>query len=233
MSLVKEIATAYDKRFQSESFRETDSFYRWIFQTLDPTPGARFLDMSCGEGHLLRLGEKSELDCYGFDISPAAIAKARKNAPLSYIVQADGDELPYASATFKYIANLGSLEHYRHPDKGVVEIARLLTADGRAVILLPNSYYLVDVLWQVRRTGFGPSHKQLLDRFATVGEWWNLLEEGGLVVQRVKKHNFRLPSSWADIQWYGQNPRKILNLLVSPLMPFNLSYAFLFLCTKS
>jgi hypothetical protein len=128
---------------------------------------------------------------------------------------------------------LGSLEHYTNILQGAQEMARIAKPNGKVAVLLPNSYYLADILWWVWRTGYGPSHQQPLERFSTVGEWKDLLAEGGIETLRVHAYNFRFPLSAADWRWYQKRPRKILNLMIAPLVPFNLAYCFLFIGRKN
>jgi hypothetical protein len=108
-------------------------------------------------------------------------------------------------------------------------MARVVRPGGKLAILLPNSYYLADVIWWVWRTGYGPSHQQVLEKFATVGEWKDLLTAGGIVVERIYPYNFSFPTVAADWHWYRKRPRRLLNLLIAPLVPTNLAYCFLFI----
>lgn len=224
-----EVAAAYDQRFSKGDLRETDGFYRWVLRRLNPVGQGSLLDVSCGEGHLLRWAhELHGLDICGIDLSKVALVRAQALAPRARLVRCDGTQLPYCSATFDYITNLGSLEHYEDIPQGIREMVRVARPGAKLAILLPNSYYLADIVWQVLRTGYGPSHRQLLERFATIGEWRDMLEEGGVEVSEVHPYNFRFPLTRADWRWYRDRPRKVLNLLTGPLVPKNLSYCFLF-----
>jgi len=227
-----ELAKAYDARFSEGGIRDSDAFYRWVLDVLDLPAGKSLLDVACGEGHLLRFAEQQGLECHGVDISPEAIRVAGQVLQKTKLLVANGEELPLPSESFDAVVSLGSLEHYLSPVRGVREIWRVMKLDGVAAIVLPNSHYLVDIIWQVLRTGYGPDHKQVVQRFATVKEWQHFLEGQGLQVLRTHKYNFRFPRSRSDLQWYRDNPRKILNLLVAPLMPHNLSYHHLFICRK-
>ena len=110
---------------------------------------------------------------------------------------------------------------------------RVLRPEGRAALVLPNSYYLADIFWHVWRTGYSVSHHQPLERFATFGEWSDLIRGGGLEVVKAYKYNFRFPRSAEDWRWYRQHPKKMLYLLIAPFTPFNLSYHFLFICKRA
>ena len=121
---------------------------------------------------------------WGMDISRVALGQARErldSAVLFFI--ADGSRLPIADGTFRVILNLGTLEHFSDLERGIREMARVLRDDGTAWVLLPNLFYS-GAIWQGIRTGYGPDHHQPIDRFATVNEWRDLLEAGGLHVRR-------------------------------------------------
>ena len=100
-------------------------------------------------------------------------------------------------------------------------------------LFLPNKYYILDILWQVTRTGYSISHNQPIERFAAVYEWKDLLEENGLTVKRILRYNAFFPHTKNDLIWYKNHYRKIISLLVSPFIPFNLSNHFLYVCEKN
>jgi len=230
---LREISDSYDQRFAQGDFRESDGFYRWVLKRLAPTPQNALLDVSCGEGHLLRWASRLyHLETWGLDLSTVALEISGRNAPEARLARCDGTALPFPDNTFDYITNLGSLEHYVDIPQGIREMARVLKPEGRAAILLPNSYYLADIVWLVCRTGYGPSHQQTLERFATFGEWKDMLEEGGIEVVHTHAHNFRFPLNRSDWRWYQRRPRRFLNLLIAPFTPLHLSYCFLFIGKK-
>ncbi len=228
-----QISAEYDRRFSEGGFRETDSFYRWVLKRLSPVPGHSLLDVSCGEGHLLKwAAQLYEMDGWGIDVSSVALQISRQNLPQAKLVRCDGINLPFPDNTFHYITNLGSLEHYTNIPQGVKEMARVLKPEGKAAILLPNSYYLVDIIWLVWRTGYGPSHQQTLERFATIEEWKETLQEGGIEVIHTYRYNFCFPKSKSDWHWYQKRLSRLLKMLFSLFVPLNLSYAFLFIGEK-
>jgi ubiquinone/menaquinone biosynthesis C-methylase UbiE len=234
-----EIAHVYDELFKEESrLRDSDAFYKWVFGRLQPQPGGRLLDVACGEGLFIQVARQHGVKGLGVDLSSqaAGLARRRLGAPVdaatAVVSVANGEHLPFADQSFDYVTNIGSLEHFLDPLLGVQEMRRVLRPGGVAAVILPNSYYLVDIIWEVWRTGYSVSHHQPLERFATFREWWDFLESGGLRVVKGYKYNFCFPRSKADWQWYRQHPRKVLNLLVSPFIPFNLSNHFLYVCER-
>lgn len=230
---LEEISNSYDKRFAEGALRESERFYRWVLEHLDPTPGKRLLDVSCGEGHLLKWASHLyHMEVWGVDISTVALHLTRQNTEVAHLTRCNGTQLPYHGNVFHYVTNLGSLEHYPDVGRGVSEMVRVLKPGGRVAILLPNSYYLADIVWRVWRTGYGPSHQQPLECFAAVGEWSDILSREGVDITRVHAYNFLFPVMLKDWQWYRERPRRFLNLLIAPLIPFNLSYCHLFIGRK-
>jgi len=228
------IAKTYNRYFlESNRLKETDAFYLWVLNRLQVKQGKQLLDIACGEGNLGRISAARGLKTFCIDISSEALKVSRHNTPTNQINIADGQSLPFPSASFDYATNLGSLEHFTNPNLGLAEIYRVLRVSGKAAILVPNSYYLVDILWTVLRTGYPPSHDQLIERFATYHEWRNLIEAANLCVDAGYKYNFAFPRSWDDVLWYLDRPRKLLNLSVAPFIPFHLSYSFLFIVSKA
>jgi ubiquinone/menaquinone biosynthesis C-methylase UbiE len=226
---VDAIAT-YNTLYQSPGrLRDADTLYGWVLDRLAPEVGQQLLDVACGEGVLVRMAEQRRLDVIGLDFAFQAARIAKKESG-QMIVVGNGEKLPFRSNSFDYVTNLGSLEHFLDPVSGIREMARVLRHDGLAAILLPNSYYLADIVWHVWRTGYSVSHKQPIERFATYGEWRDLLDTNGLQVVRSYKYNFRFPRSRNDWQWYAEHSRKFLYLALAPFIPFHLSYSFLYIC---
>jgi SAM-dependent methyltransferase len=229
----QELTSSYDELFAtSDRLRDSDAFYRWVLDRLDPQPGQRLLDVGCGEGLLVKFARQRGLKAFGIDLSPVGTQIARRTAAEAVIARVDGERLSFPEGSFDLAANVGSLEHFIHPQAGVQEMRRVLRPGGLAALVLPNSYYLADILWHVWRKGYSVSHNQPLERFASYREWWEFLEAGGLEVVRGYKYNFRFPRSASDWGWYRRHPRKFLNLLLAPVTPFNLSYHFLFICRR-
>jgi SAM-dependent methyltransferase len=228
-----EITRIYNDLFNEPGrLRDSNAFYLWVLNRLAPARGTKLLDVACGEGLLLLEARKKKIHGIGIDISSQGALLAYKRLGVSVVSVANGEYLPFTDDSFDYVTNIGSLEHFIDPIEGIKEMARILKINGQAAIVLPNSYYLVDIFWQVWRTGYGVSHKQPLERFATFREWWDFLENGGLHVIRAYKYNLCFPRSKADLLWYKQHPKKILYLLAAPFIPFNFSNHFLYICSK-
>lgn len=232
--LIHQVVDDYDTFYAEEGeLRESDAFYKWVLKKLSPRAESQLLDVACGEGHLLRFAAIQDISCYGVDFSSRALETVQKNVGQSAVLQANGELLPFSRASFEFVTNLGSLEHFVNPDQGLQEMRRVLKPDGLAALILPNSYYLLDIIWHVWRRGYPVSHRQLIERFATYGEWRDLIEANGLTVVKTYKYNLCWPRSAQDWKWYQKRPKQLLSALFGPFTPFNLSYSFLFICKRA
>jgi len=232
-ALTDDSRAAYDELYQSEPIVQPDFFYLWLLERLEPEPGKRLLDVSCGVGMLLQFAAKAGLQACGVDFSAAAVREARQRAPALRVVVGNGETLPYADDSFDYVTNIGSLEHYEHPAEGVRETVRVLRKDGTACILLPNSFGLLWNITYVWRTGDVCDDRQPIQRYGTCKQWQSMLEANGLQVVKVFPYHRALPRTGSDWRWYLRRPLKLLTaLLFIPLIPLNLASNLVFICKK-
>ena len=212
-----EIRRAYDRLYSEAPLRDSDRYYEWLAKRIvkhgrpAPPRPARCLDVGCGGGYLLAalLRQRScpFATLHGLDISDQALRLARDSAPQARFVLGQGERLPYPSRTFEVVVCSGNLEHFIDPARGARELARVCRRHGQVWLLLPNSFYSGDI-WRVIRTGYGPDHHQILDRFATLGEWRDFLEANQIRVDEVTPYN--------RFKWWKH------------LLPRNLAYHFLY-----
>ncbi len=225
------VVASYNHHYRKlGQLRETDAFYRWVLDCLEVQAPGPLLDMACGEGHLVKFARQRGVNAVGIDFSPSAIQWAQQIVASNRVSVADGQRLPFGSGSFSYVTNLGSLEHFASPERGLREARRVLRQDGRLALLLPNSHYLLDIIWHVWRRGYPVSHHQEIERFGTAGEWGDLIKQNGFWIEATYRYNLRFPQTRSDWKWYFRWPRKLLYPLLSPLTPFHLSYSFLYLC---
>ena len=221
----------YEKIYHGTGICHSDSFYKWLLRLLAPTPGKMFLDVACGEGRLTYWACQGGLQAHGVDFSLTAIHQAREKQRGHFMV-GDGEALPYRSGIFDYITSIGSLEHYGDPRQGAREIARLLQPKGMALVLLPNTFGILNNVWTALRTGRPGIDNQPIQRYATAKEWEDLLQDAGLQVDKIFKYERECPTSAKDLGWYFRNPKNLVRLIVTPLVPVNWAGSFVFLCRK-
>jgi SAM-dependent methyltransferase len=227
------VRAAYDDIYRSEPIVQPDFLYLWLLERLRPEPGKRLLDVSCGVGILVKFAAEAGLQACGVDISQAAVREAKQRDPSARVAVGNGETLPYPDNHFDYVTNIGSLEHYEHLPEGIQETARVLRRDGKACILLPNSFGLLWNITYVWRTGDVCDDEQPIQRYATRQQWQRLLEANGLIVCELFPYHRALPRTRRDWLWYLRRPHKLLaSLLVIPLIPINLASMFVFICKK-
>jgi SAM-dependent methyltransferase len=121
-----------------------------VAEQLGLAPGARLLDLCCGQGRhavpLARLG----LRVTGLDLSRPLLARAAAAAdggPPVGLVAADMRRLPFADGSFDAVLNLfhsfGYLEDEAEDERVLAEVARVLAPGGRFLQELANREALV------------------------------------------------------------------------------------------
>lgn len=125
-----------------------DWVYKWyITKTMDvamkllsPDGRERILDVACGTGELERrvMAVHPAQAIVGVDLTEAMLAKARtKLAAFPHIVfyQADSAALPFPDASFDTVITSSSLHYMRNPERVFSEFSRVLSPNGRLIII--------------------------------------------------------------------------------------------------
>ena len=122
---------------------------------LNLKPGAKILDLGCGEGrHALALRTQfSAIDIFAVDIDHKSLSVAKeKNSTLDnyvndntsqstcFVVQADGMVLPFPENSFDVIICSEVLEHIKEYSGFLHEIKRLLKKDGIFALSVPRAW---------------------------------------------------------------------------------------------
>jgi 2-polyprenyl-3-methyl-5-hydroxy-6-metoxy-1,4-benzoquinol methylase len=184
----------YDVRASEEPDTDPEAALRFrkALRAAELQPGERLLDIGAKWGGLgacaRSLGLK--LDYTGLDLSEANVQKA---AALGLDVrQADASEpLPIGDDEYDCVTCLELLEHLPAPVGLLGEIQRVLKADGRAILSVPNPYSWVEVYRELFRR---PDPEGHLNGFTTpVME--NLLALVGLRIERRLGTSFRIPKT--------------------------------------
>ncbi|MBW1723704.1 MAG: class I SAM-dependent methyltransferase [Deltaproteobacteria bacterium] len=185
--------------------------------------------MGCGTGLAVSIAAERGCQAIGTDISPQAIRTAEERYPHIEFVEANGEDLPFADNSFDYVTALGSLEHYLIPEIGLREILRVARPDAKICIVLPNRYFLFNIL-AVTFTGdhhFG--QWQIQERLETKKGWIRFLSENGFIIEKIKQDRFygsfpifESPNPWKIF-------KRLIRRLLSWLTPKNLAYQFIFI----
>lgn len=125
---------AFELAQQREDFREILRLVR---------PGARVLDIGCGEGALLELlAREKQIDGRGLEISPHGVSACLSRGLAVVQGDADRDLADFPSQAFDYAILSQTLQAVRAPRLVLKELLRIAE---RAVVSLPNFGY-----WRVR-----------------------------------------------------------------------------------
>jgi SAM-dependent methyltransferase len=197
----------YDSLYQERDLEQIQSFYLWL------------MDRMYAAG----------MQAQGLDISEI-VARTAFSRARGMITVGAGEDLPFADASFDIVTNIGSLEHFTDPLAGTVEMARVLKRTGRAFILVPNTFSLLNNVWTAFRTGRTAVDEQPIQRYGARADWVALIRAGGLAVRQTIKYERAWPRLARDWHYYLSRPKELLRLLATPFVPLNLAWCFLFVC---
>jgi len=131
-----------DNQYCERSRRANEVF----LNLLRPRKGSAFLDVGCGAGMVVNIAVERGCKATDVDISSKAIETARRRFPSLEFILANGENLPFEDNHFAYVTSLGTIEHYLNPEKGLKEILRVAKPQAKICIVLPNYYFLFNIL---------------------------------------------------------------------------------------
>jgi SAM-dependent methyltransferase len=232
---LSELKQYYDKTYYDPEKRHSRKVedYKIFLDYLNPEKGSELLDVSCGTGLLLKAAEDF-YDCqtYGMDLSERAIFEAKGRIRSQNLQVANGETLPYRDNIFDFVMNIGSLEHYLHPEKGLDELIRVCKPGGKLCIVLPNYYYLLNIIHAFWKGDHLKGHHQINEKVDTMKGWLRFLNRNNLIVEKI--HQDKGPKQPSIFR--TKNPLKIikrvLKKIILGILPLHLTYQFAFICQK-
>ena len=152
-------------------------------------PGARVLDVGCGDGSLLRyLVEEKDVDGRGLEISQSGVRECLRQGLSVVQGDADTDLKNYPSGAFDYVVLSETLQTTHNPLIVLRELVRI----GRfAIVSFPNFGYWL-CRWQLLVRGRMPITKNLPlpwhatpnIHFSTIADFLTTCRQEGIVVAR-------------------------------------------------
>ncbi len=126
-------------------------------------PGARVLDVGCGEGALLALlAREKQVDGRGIEISPEGVSACLARGLAVMQGDADHDLDYFAPGAFDYVILSQTLQAVRRPRRVLGELLRI---GGQAIVSLPNFGH-----WRARLDLFMRGRMPVTD--ALPEPWW-------------------------------------------------------------
>ncbi|HEU4478236.1 MAG TPA: class I SAM-dependent methyltransferase [Pyrinomonadaceae bacterium] len=158
------------------------SFLARIAANLNKTD-LEILDIGCGTGaNLEMLAEFGKAQ--GVDVSSEALAFCRARG-LDQVHQGEAEQLPFPDRSFDLVTALDVVEHLDDDLKGLKEMRRVLSPEGRALIFVPAFMFL----WGVQDDISNHRRRYTLPKLQSV------LQDAGFEVERSTYANitFFLP----------------------------------------
>ena len=117
-----------------------------------PAIGARVVDLGCGSGvYCAALGDRG-FRAVGADFSIGMLRRAREVTGSTPLVAADLNALPFRSATFGGLVNVGVLQHLGAVDRALSEMGRVLAPGAVAYVITLNRLSLHGAVAWLRDT---------------------------------------------------------------------------------
>jgi SAM-dependent methyltransferase len=131
---------AADLRFDTDSYLDHETWVRPAFTALGDLRGKRALDYGCGHGMAAVVLARAGATVTAFDLSAGYVNEARARAHANGVsvecVTADGEELPFADASFDAVWG-NAILHHLDLTKAGPELKRVLAPGGVAVFCEP------------------------------------------------------------------------------------------------
>src|ERR1041384_66245 len=164
----------------------------WVYDNV--RHGSSLLDLGCGEG-LLALLKRKGVALTGVDLSPEFLQLARHNG-YDVTCVAELTSLPFADASFDYVASLDLFGHIAFEDKDAViaEIKRVLRPDGVTM-------HGIEVLDRSLHQDYDSMSEEELLKFISV--------DGHIGLEDEVENATRFKSFFAHVE---AEPRYVLNL---------------------
>jgi ubiquinone/menaquinone biosynthesis C-methylase UbiE len=184
----------FDARYFDPLFRFDIKYARtmWVYDNV--RHGSSLLDLGCGEGMLALLKRKG-VALTGVDLSPEFLQLARQNG-YDVTCVAQLSSLPFADASFDYVASLDLFGHiaFEEKDAVIAEIKRVLRPDGVTM-------HGIEVLDRTLHQDYNSMSEEELFKFISVDGHIGLEDEVG--------NASRFKSFFAHVE---TEPRYVLNL---------------------
>ncbi len=166
------------------SYLRPAEFYSIFMEYLEVRPGHRLLDVGCGPGLLLGEAMKYGAGAWGIDMSHTALELARRHLSRARVHVCNAQNLCFGDDRFDFITCIGTFEHFLDGEQALAEMRRVLKADGRICIMVPNSRTLK---WQIEGELLGIHDKDSHERAGTLEYWRETFLRSGFTIDHIHR----------------------------------------------
>ncbi|MDD5693616.1 MAG: class I SAM-dependent methyltransferase [Patescibacteria group bacterium] len=139
-NLVTKTRDDYNK--VADHFSSTRYAFNWsrvakTIEELQIKPGSKVLDLGCGNGRVIDVLKKIDIEYTGLDISENLIKLAQKKYPKEKFVVGDLLKIPFLDNEFDYVLSLATLHHIPSSEQrlnALKEIYRILKPGGTTLV---------------------------------------------------------------------------------------------------
>jgi SAM-dependent methyltransferase len=167
------------------------------------------LDLGCGDGHFATIAFGEKLDA-GVDPWTAPLREAAQRGAYRLAMQAMGNRIPFAEATFASAVSNSVLEHIPDVDSVLAEMGRVVRPGGLFLFCVPNHNFLTNLSISnfLDRTGLkslGNAYRRFFNRISRHQHcdapevWKNRLEKSGFRIE--KWWHYFSPSALHVLEW--------------------------------
>ena len=141
------VAKDYHRRYESSPLTGAA---RALQELASARHARRILDVGCGTGRWLKLLARPDRLAIGLDPSRGMLSQARARLPRVPLIQAQGEALPFADASFDLISLVHVIHHLADPARFMAEASRCLLPGGTLALIgsdpdaPDNAWYIYD-----------------------------------------------------------------------------------------
>jgi len=165
------------------------------------------LDLGCGDGHF-GMRTFPEIPKVGVDPSFSALLEARAFDSYQFLINCDGNKLPFKNNSVKTVVSNSVLEHIKSVDFVIKETNRVLDFEGCILVTMPNQNFAKNLqiaisLEKFRLNIFANAYRKFFNRISR--HYHTDSKEGWQ--QRFLKSNFEISASF---NYFPQRSLRIL-----------------------
>jgi len=182
-----------------------------VLDAADVTKGKFVLDVASGPGNGVGGALARGATAVGVDFAASMVELASKNFPSGEFREGDGENLPFADASFDAVTCLFGLLHMAEPESAIAEAHRVLRPGGRYAFTVwdtPETHeFFAVVMSAIQR--FGDVDVPLppappIFRFSDIDECKKALSKAGFTEINVQS---------IPLKWIGSSGRECLDLI--------------------